>query len=55
MCVCVVCVLCVFYVHVTYESMCVCVGIMHVCIAVHMCAWRCWLLITVDPVISKAL
>ena len=37
--------LCVFYVHVTYESMSVCVGIIYVYIAVHMCAWMCWLLI----------
>ena len=37
--------LCVFYVHVTYESMSVCVDIIHVCIAVHMCAWMCWLLL----------
>ena len=33
--------LCVFYVHVTYESMSVCVGTIHVCIAVHMCTWMC--------------
>ena len=44
-CVCELFVLCVFYVHVTYESMSVCVGIIHVCIAVHMCAWMCWLLL----------